>query len=194
MMIRSAPPGQHPADRCGEPAALLRRLELRHGLPLGREAGRECPLKPVARDDAAAIASELVGEILSIAGADDLHAGPTPEAPGRKRDRAQQRFQVPRRHIDDQPPDLAPVHRGQLCRDDFDVPVHRQRHERVELAKALLREGGKIQPPLRVLFALGQRLALDRRGYGHVVKSDMILRRPPFQNLPLRPWGRRGSG
>jgi len=51
------------------------------------------------------------------------------------------------RLIDDQPPDLASVHRGQLCRDDFDVPVHRQRHERVELAEALLREGGKIQPP-----------------------------------------------
>jgi hypothetical protein len=62
-----------------------------------------------------------------------------------------------------QPPDFAPVHRGQLCRADFDVPVHHQRRQRVELAEALLREGGKIQPPLRVLFALGQRRKVPHR-------------------------------
>jgi hypothetical protein len=60
-----------------------------------------------AGEDAAAIAGELVGEILGIADAEDLHAGLTPEAPGRKRDRSQQRFQVARRQVDDQPPDLA---------------------------------------------------------------------------------------
>src|SRR5208283_2270191 len=49
----------------------------------------------------------------------------------------------------------------------FDVPVHRQRRERVELAEAALREGGEIQPQLGVLLALGQRLAASRRGYGH---------------------------
>jgi hypothetical protein len=57
--------GQHPADRGGEPAALLGRLELAHGLPLGRKAGREGPLEPVAHDDAPTIARELVGEVLA---------------------------------------------------------------------------------------------------------------------------------
>jgi hypothetical protein len=118
--------GQDAADRGSEPAALLGRLELRHRLPLGGEAGREGPLVPPAHDDAAAIAGELVGEILGVADAEDLRTRPAAEAPGRKRDRRQQRFQVARRHVYDQPADLALVHRGELCRDDLDVPVHRE--------------------------------------------------------------------
>jgi hypothetical protein len=35
--------GQDAADRGGEPTALLGRLELRHGLPLGGKPGREGP-------------------------------------------------------------------------------------------------------------------------------------------------------
>src|SRR5271166_1532152 len=161
------PSGQHPADRGGEPAPLGGRLELRYGLALRGKPGREGPLVPFARDDTPAIARELVGEILRVADAEDLRAGPTPEAPRRKRDRAQQRLQVARRHIDDQPPDLTLVDRGQLCGHDLDVPVHRERHERVELAKTALCEGGEIEPQLGVLLALGQRLAVHRRGYGH---------------------------
>src|SRR5215469_12727747 len=80
------------------------RLELRHGLTLRGEPGREGPLIPPADDDAAAIARELVGEVLGVADAEDLCARLTPEAPRRKRHRRQQRFQVARRHIDDQPP------------------------------------------------------------------------------------------
>ena len=161
------PSGQHAADRSGEPAALLGRLEFRHGLPLRGEPRREGPLVPVAHNDTPAIARELVGEILRIADAEDLRAGPTPEAPRRKRDRAQQRLQVARRHIDDQPPDLALVHRSELGRHHLDVPVHRERHERVELAETALREGGEIEPQLRVLLAPGQRLAVNCSGYGH---------------------------
>jgi hypothetical protein len=157
------PSGQHPADRGGEPAALRGRLELRHGLPLGGKPGREGTLVPVAHNDTPAIARELVGEILRVTDAEDLRAGLAPEAPGRKRDRAQQRFQVARRHIDDQPPGLALVHRGQLCGHHLDVPVHRERYERVELAEAALREGSEIEPQLGVLLALGQRAAVHRR-------------------------------
>ena len=83
-----AAPGQNPADRGGEPAALRGRLELRRGLPLRRKPGRKGPLVPVAHNDAAAITGQLVGEVLRIADAEDLRAGLTPEAPGRKRDRA----------------------------------------------------------------------------------------------------------
>ena len=100
------------------------RLELRHGLPLGGEPGREGPLVPPAHHDAAAIARELVGDVLGVADAEDLRVGLTPEAPRRKRHRRQQRFQVTLRNIDDQPPDPALEHRSQLCCDDLDVPVH----------------------------------------------------------------------
>ena len=70
---------QHPADRGGEPAALCRRLELRHGPPLGGETGPEGPLIPAARGDAAAITGELVGEILPPGYARDR---PSPSKPG----------------------------------------------------------------------------------------------------------------
>ena len=55
----------------------------------------------------AAIAGELVGEILGIADAEDLRRRIVPETPGRKGDRGQQGFQMARRQVDDQPPDLA---------------------------------------------------------------------------------------
>ena len=45
------PPGQHAADRGGDPADLGRRVELRHRLMLRREPGREGPPVPVAGDD-----------------------------------------------------------------------------------------------------------------------------------------------
>jgi hypothetical protein len=39
--------------------------------------------------------------------------------------------------------------------------------QRVELAEAVLRERGEIQPQLRVLLTLGQRRRGNRSGYGH---------------------------
>jgi hypothetical protein len=83
------PPGQHAADRSGEPAALSRGFELGCGLPLRREPGREQTPVPVAGDDAPAVARELVGEVLGIADAEDLRTRPVTEAPGRKGDRGQ---------------------------------------------------------------------------------------------------------
>jgi hypothetical protein len=152
-------------------------LELRHGLPLGGEPGREGPLVPPAHDDAAAIARELVGEVLRVADADDLCARLTPEAPRRKRHRRQERFQVTRRNIDDQPPGPALEHRSQLCRDDLDVPVHCELCQRVDLAKTALREGGEIQSQLGVLLTLRQRRRGYRSGQRH---RNSALRNPSF--------------
>jgi hypothetical protein len=45
------PPGQHPADRGGDPAALRRRFELRHRLMPRRETRGEEPLIPVGGDN-----------------------------------------------------------------------------------------------------------------------------------------------
>ena len=98
------PPGQHAADRSGEPAALGRGLELGCGLALRREPGREEMPVPVAGDNAPAVARELVGEVLGVADAEDLGTRPVTEAPGREGDRRQVRLQVARRQVDDQPP------------------------------------------------------------------------------------------
>jgi hypothetical protein len=168
-----AAPGQDPANRGGEPATKCGRLELRHGLALRGKPGQEGALIPVAGHDAPAVARQLVGEILRVADTEDLLARLTPETPGRKRHRAQQRFQIARRHIDDQPPDLALAHRSELCRDDFDVPVHRNRGHRVQLAKTALRKSGEIEPQLRLLLARCQRRAVHRRGYGHCSRPSL---------------------
>jgi hypothetical protein len=98
------PPGQHPADRGGDAAALRRRLELGHRLPLRRQPRREDLPVPVAGDDPPAIARQFVGELLGVADAEDLRARIAAETPGRKGDRGQMRFQMARRQIDDQPP------------------------------------------------------------------------------------------
>ena len=153
------PPGQHPADRSGEPAALGRGFELGCRLPLRREPGREQMPVPVAGDDAPAIARQLVGEVLGIADAEDLGARPVTEAPGRKGDRGQVRLQVARRQVDDQPPDLALVHRRQLCGDDPDMPARREIGARVELVKAKLGKAGEIVPQQHLVLGRVEALA-----------------------------------
>ncbi len=139
-----AAPGQHAADRGGEPAALRRRLELRHRLPGGREPGREHPPVPLADDDAPAIARQFVGELLGVGSAQDLQARLVPETPGRKRDRGQQRLRVPRRQVDDQPADLAAAHRRELRRDELDMPAGRKRGLRIKLGETGLRKACEI--------------------------------------------------
>jgi hypothetical protein len=52
-----------------------------------RQGGPEEPSVPRAHHDRAAIARELVGEILRIADAQDLRRRVAPETPGRERDR-----------------------------------------------------------------------------------------------------------
>ena len=99
--------GQHAAGGGGEPVALAGGDELLHRLAVRRQAGRKDLPIPRAHHDAAAIAGELVGEILGIADAEDLSRGIVPETPGRKGDRGHQGFEMARRQIDDQPPDLA---------------------------------------------------------------------------------------
>jgi hypothetical protein len=83
-------PGQHPADRGGDAAALCGRLEFGHCLMSRREASREEPLVPVTGDDPAGVTRQFVGEVLRVTRADDLRARIVPETPGRKGDRSQQ--------------------------------------------------------------------------------------------------------
>jgi hypothetical protein len=100
---------------------LRRRVEFRHGPALRRQPGREDAPIPLAGDDLPAVARQLVGQILGIADIQDVRRGRVPQISGRKRDRGQQRLQVARRQVDDEPPDLAGMHCGELGRDDLDM-------------------------------------------------------------------------
>src|SRR5437764_7289658 len=111
-----------------------------------RQAGRKEPPIPRAHHDAAAVAGELVGEVLGIADGEDLGRGVMPQTPGRKGDRGHQGFQMTRWQVDDQPPDLAFPHGGQLGGDDLDMPVHRQLGLRVEVLETAHGEADEVLP------------------------------------------------
>ena len=127
-----------------QPCAVVSKLRRRGALR--REAGRENPAVPVAGDDVPAIARQFVGEILRIADAEDLRRGIVPQTPRREGDRGQQRFQVARRQVDDEAPDLAAAQCRQFRGDDFDMPAHREAGARVELAETELCEADEIAP------------------------------------------------
>ena len=144
--------GQHAAIGGGEPAAMGGGQELLHGLAMRSQAGREDPPIPRAHHDAAAIAGELVREVPGIADAEDLRRRVVSQIPGRKGDRSQQRFEMARRQVDDQPPDLALADGGQLRRDHLEMPVHQERRLRVELAETALSEITEIRAQDRMIF------------------------------------------
>ena len=148
--------GEHAAGGGGEPVALAGSDEFLHCLAMRRQAGRKDPPIPRAHHDAAAVAGELVGEVLGIADGEDLGRGVMPQTPGRKRDRGHQGFQMTRWQVDDQPPDLAFPHRGQLGGDDLEMPVHRQLGLRVELLEAARGEGGEVVPQQDLVLGRGE--------------------------------------
>jgi hypothetical protein len=65
------------------------------------------------------------------------------------------------RQVDDQPADLALADRGQLGRDDLEMPVHREGCLRIDLMEAAHGEGAKILPQQRLILDPGQ--ALEHR-------------------------------
>ena len=127
-----------------------------HRLAVRRQAGPKELSIPRAHHDAAAIARELVGEILGIADAEDLGRRIEPETPGREGDRGHQRFQMSRRQVDDQSADLAFSNLGQLGGDDIEVPVHRQVGLPVEVVKAASGESREVVPQQAVVLGSGE--------------------------------------
>jgi len=63
--------------------------------------------------------------------------------------------------VDDQPPDLALPHRGQLGGDDFQVPVHCQLGLRIEFVEAARDKGGEVLAQQSLI--LGARQLLNHR-------------------------------
>ena len=174
--------GQHAAGRGGEPIALAGGDEFLHGLAVRRQAGRKDPPIPRAHHDAAAIAGELVGEFLGIADAEDLGRGVEAETPGRKGDRGHQGFEMARRQVDDQPPDLAFPHRGQLGGDDFEVPVRRQAGLRVEVLEAAPGEGRQVVPQQELVLRLGQ----DFHRSGFPIEKRALICSRTFSSASLK--------
>ena len=93
--------GEHTTGRGGEPVALAGGDELLHRLAVQRQAGWKELTIPRAHHDAAAIAGELIGELLGIADAEDLRRGIMPQTPGREGDRGHQGFQMTGWQVDD---------------------------------------------------------------------------------------------
>ena len=148
--------GEHPAGGGGEPVTLPGGDELLYCLAVRGEAGREDLPIPRAQHDAAAIAGELVGEILGVADAEDLGRRIVSETPRREGDRRHQGFEVAGRQVDDQPPDVPLAHRGQLRGDDFEMPIHGELGLRVEVSETAVSEAGKILPQDGLVIGRGQ--------------------------------------
>src|SRR6516162_4225121 len=151
-----AAPGQHAAGGSGQPVSLAGGDDLLDSLTVRGQAGPEDPAIPWAHHDAAAIARELVSEILGVADAEDLRRGVMPKTPSRKGDRGHQRLKMPWRQVDDQSPDLAPPHLHQFGGDDLEVPVHRQIGLWVELLEAARREPREVAPQQDLVLSSGQ--------------------------------------
>jgi len=154
-----AAPGQRATVRAGNSVPLVGGDELLHGLAVWRQAGWKDPPIPLAHHDAAAVAGELVGEILGIADAEELGRRILPEIPRRKGDRGQQGFERAGRQIDDQPTAFALAHCYQLGGDDLDMPIRRKLGLRVQIVKAARREGLEVLPQQSVV--LGPIQSLD---------------------------------
>jgi hypothetical protein len=80
------------------------RDELLHCVAVRRQAGRKDLPVPRAHHDGAAVAGELVGEILGIADGEELGRGVVSETPGRKGESRPAGISDGGRQIDDQPP------------------------------------------------------------------------------------------
>jgi hypothetical protein len=154
-------PGKHATGGGSEPVSLAGGDELLDGLAVCSQSGRKHLLIPRAQHDGATIARQFVGELLAIADTEELDRRIVAETPGWKGDRGHQGFKMPRWQVDDQPPDRALPHRGQLGGDNFEVPVCRKRRLRVEFGKTALSEKIEIRPKDRIVF--GRRKPTHRR-------------------------------
>jgi hypothetical protein len=115
-----APAGEDAANRRRKAPAPALGLEVVHGL---------APTKHIAKEGAVEGAShqppagrrQVVGQILSIAGADHLFGGLVAKEPRDEGDRHAMRLQMARRQIDNEALDLAAPHRLQLRGHDLDM-------------------------------------------------------------------------
>ena len=138
--------GHDAADRSREPKAPARRRELGQRLARRSEPGRKQRLVPAGGHDRPAVAGELVREVLGVGDVDDGERRIVAEEPRRQGDRGGERFQVPRRHVDDEPLHAALADALKLRRQNLGVPGRRKRPAGVKLGEAADEEGIEVRP------------------------------------------------
>jgi len=117
------------------------------------EPRREQALIPGRYHDRAAVARELVGKQLAVGHIDDGEGRVVTKQPGGQRDRGGERFQMPRRDVDDEPPDSSVAHRLKLGRQQLDVPAPQEASAGVQFEKAPHQEGMKVRAQGGLIFS-----------------------------------------
>ena len=153
--------GEDAADRGREAEASGRRRELGERRAGRGEPGLKQLLVPVRGHDLPAVAGEFLRQVLGVGDVDDGEARVMAEEPRRQRDRGGERFQVPRRHVDDEPLHGARLHALELRRQDFGVPCRNEGLAAVQLGEGAHQEGIEILPDRRP--QLGERNHVRRR-------------------------------
>ena len=123
----------------------------------------------------AEVVGVLFGKVAGIADADDAARRVMPEDEGRKGDRGRDRFQRPRRHVDDQPPDLAAANALEPPGDRFDVPSRNIGLARRKGCEDLVHEGSEI---------------VAQAGLRGARASDAIAIAPRHRASPAASWPR----
>jgi hypothetical protein len=135
--------GQDAADRRRHSGSLLGGGEVVDGLSL-REPGGKQRLVPGGVHDVAAVACQLVGEVLAVAGADDVFCCIMAKQPCDEGDRRAVRFELAWRQVDDEPFDLAAPHGFQFGGDQLDIGRAEERRLRIEFVERSFDETHKV--------------------------------------------------
>ena len=86
------------------------------------------------------------------------------------------------RQVDDQPPDLALPHRGELGGDDLEMPVHRQLGLRVEVLEAARGKGGEVVPQQELVLCPRQ----DVHCSGSPIEKRALICSRTFSSASLK--------
>src|SRR5258708_4765127 len=89
---------------------------------------------------------------------------------------------MPRRQVDDEAPDLAFAHLGQLGGDDLKVPVGRQAGLRVEVLETAPGEGREVVPQQELVLCPGQ----DCHCSGFPIEKRALICSSTFSSASLK--------
>src|SRR5439155_27260506 len=115
------------------------------GVPIC-QPGLKQRLLPGGANDTPAIAGHLVGQLLAVAGTDDVSGWIVSEIPGGKRDRRHMRFELPGRQQNGQPSDPSLAAGFQFGRDGLQMRGDMELGLRVQLDKSAMYEAHEIVP------------------------------------------------
>src|SRR5713101_8119624 len=145
--------GQHTADRGGQTTTIMGSLKFLHRLLLRRESSGKQTSVPLTGHYSSAVHGMFIGQVLAVAGADDLGTGVMTQNISRESDRGRVRLQRTRRHINNQTWPFASEACLQLRRDEFVMPVMGERKTGIELKKSAVHECVEVIPTKCLIFS-----------------------------------------